>query len=173
MRWVLMHGLLLTLWLAVPAVAQEINQPPPCPEVAPIAVAPPTEPLAEPPAPPPLPQHQGVVLAVLATERPYRPEGRLLAPSEGREYLALRVRLENQGADARRFNALNFQVQTHDAARWNPSLGRRMPDLSGGEIPPGAAVEGWLVFEVPSALTVTDLLWTPELRETYWVPLAP
>lgn len=175
MRWLLLHGLLLTLWFAAPLLAQELN-PPPETEICQPAVPEVTEtpaPIADPaPVAPSLPNHQGVTLAVVgAVERPWLPSSRVFAPGSGQEYLALRVRLENQSAEPRRFNALNFEVQTEDAARWSPRLGRRAPDLSAGDLPPGGAVEGWLVFEVPIGLAVTELQWTPALQETYRLPL--
>ena len=103
----------------------------------------------------------GVELTVWDIQRNIQPNNLQAAP--GLEFVAVSVQLSNAGnVGAQEYQAINFQLQDAEGNFFPPDLqadnGRR---LRSGELTPGGAIEGDLLFHIPLGHAPLTLVWQP------------
>jgi hypothetical protein len=78
--------------------------------------------------------------------------GRLFAPGKGKDYYAVLVKAcsgpSEQGLSFKRHY---FTLEMADKTVHDTGPGVKKPDLTGGEVPAGGCLEGWITFVVPEA----------------------
>ena len=96
-------------------------------------------------------------VTVHQVQDPYTPSNQFETPQPGHRYVAVEVELRNTADDTRTISTLLGAEVTDSMNRpWDVALaGLDLPHLD-GDVPPGGARRGWMVFEV--AEDSTDLV---------------
>jgi len=83
-----------------------------------------------------------------------QPPGQFLQPGAGKHYVSVDVQLANRSGEQVNFSSL-LQIHLLDAAnrQYDSTFGEVAPPAPDGEIPPGQAVRGLTLFEVPQGTT--------------------
>jgi hypothetical protein len=92
-------------------------------------------------------------VTVYGFKNPQAP-GQFLKPSPGSHYVSVDVQLANRGTSQQNFSSL-LQVHLLDGSnrQFDPTFGEIAPPAPDGEIPPGQAIRGQVLFEIPDATT--------------------
>jgi hypothetical protein len=94
-------------------------------------------------------------------------------PRTGMELLAIQVQVKNRGDQPFALYRGSFRLALSDRTRVEPLAGGNAPLPYSAEIAPGAALDGSLVFEVPTGTRVDALVWAPERDIAYSLGVQP
>lgn len=72
-----------------------------------------------------------------------------LKPEEGNRFLRVVVTMKNSGDGIINFSPVLFDIETPDGNRYDPILNTREDSMRSGQLIPGGAVRGSIVFEPP------------------------
>jgi hypothetical protein len=127
-----------------------------------------------PPNPPPVTLTRGDLrISVLGVTRPYLGRGAPRDPAW--EYLVVRLRLENLGGEAIRYDALQFRLLAADETLLRP-VSLALPDellygtLEGQRL--AGSIVGNLAYPIRKGIAVAALLYEREAGEVWELPLA-
>jgi hypothetical protein len=88
-------------------------------------------------------------------------------PRSGMELLSIHVKVANDGDQPFALYRGAFRLALSDRSRLEPLAGGESPLPYSAEIAPGDALEGALVFEVPTGTRIDALVWAPERDVAY------
>ena len=103
----------------------------------------------------------GVIVTVETVERGWTSSLVGSQPGAGQESVTLRLRVSNQGAQARSFAWTRFDLLGPNASRWDAQPNWRNPSLGAGQLPPWGTTVGWVTFIVPRGAPLSSLRWEP------------
>ena len=83
------------------------------------------------------------------------------SPAAGQRWIAFDVSVANVGSRTLNFNPNYFKLKASDNREYPLSYGGLTPPLGFGDQQPGETSRGWLLFELPSALSLATLTYTP------------
>jgi hypothetical protein len=83
-----------------------------------------------------------------------QPPGQFLRPSPGTHYVSVDVQVANRSATQQNFSSL-LQIHLLDGSnrQFDPTFGEVAPPAPDGEVPPGQAIRGLALFEMPDGTT--------------------
>jgi hypothetical protein len=83
-----------------------------------------------------------------------QPPGQFLRPSPGAHYVSVDVQVANRSATQQNFSSL-LQIHLLDGSnrQFDPTFGEVAPPAPDGEVPPGQAIRGLALFEMPDGTT--------------------
>ncbi|HYT40055.1 MAG TPA: hypothetical protein VEN99_11120 [Acidimicrobiia bacterium] len=98
--------------------------------------------------------------------------GRLFGAGEGRKYVAAEVKgCSGPHEKDLRFEPSYFLVQLDDKTVHDPGPGAKKPELTGGTVPAGRCLSGWVTFTVPDGGLPAAVIYDGSSRLTWTVPL--
>ena len=98
--------------------------------------------------------------------------GRLFGAGEGRKYIAAEVKgCSGPHEKDLSFEPRYFLLQLDDKTVHDPGPGAKKPELTGGTVPAGRCLSGWVTFTVPEGALPAVLLYDGSSRMTWTVPL--
>ncbi len=87
----------------------------------------------------------------------YTDYGEFNEPAEGKQFLAVKVKVENISNESTSYNALNYSLVDKDGAKYNEGAFTDLdPTFSSGELQPTRKASGYMVFEVPARTKTSE-----------------
>jgi hypothetical protein len=79
-----------------------------------------------------------------------------LQPESGKKYIAVLIRYDNESNQTITYDEFNFSVMDSAGGRYNSSYSYIEPSLSFGTLNPTKSVQGYIAFEVPQSIPLSD-----------------
>jgi len=94
----------------------------------------------------------------LTVSRPenYISDNEFLQPDSGKKFIAVLIRYENESDQPITYNQFRFSIVDPLSARYEPYLALKEPALGSGTLNPAKSVQGYITFEVPQSITLSD-----------------
>ena len=96
---------------------------------------------------------EGRELVVESVDRNYKTGNEFIKPKDGKEFVKVKVKIENKSREKLSYNTLDFKMEDANGAIESPtfvSTANTADDLSSGELAKGGKKIGSVVFEVPA-----------------------
>jgi hypothetical protein len=90
------------------------------------------------------------------------PPAQLLNAKAGFRLVAFDLTLQNAGSTRRDYSMFNFRLQVADKQEFRNTFRAMQPALTAGELQPGEASRGWVLFEIPLAAPLARLAYNTE-----------
>lgn len=85
-----------------------------------------------------------------------------IRPNNGNKFIAVDITQENNGTDAKSYNALNFKLQDDKAFTYSYNfMSCKDPAFGSGSLQGGQKTRGYLTFQIPTDSQPAQLLFTP------------
>lgn len=92
----------------------------------------------------------------------YVDENPFIQPEEGNKFFIVDVTIENNGAEPKSYNELDFEIQDSVSYIYDSYLSLKEPSLQSGDLQPGRNVRGWITFEIPKNAQGLELIYQPD-----------
>ncbi|RJO61567.1 DUF4352 domain-containing protein [candidate division WS5 bacterium] len=96
----------------------------------------------------------------------YQSENEFMQPQAGKKFIVVDIGLQNDGKEAIDYNVYDFKLQDNQDYSYQQAFATKDPSYGSGALQPAQKTRGFIVFEIPTANTPAQLIYTPSFWST-------